>query len=302
MKPIALTVGMGIGPEIVVRSLKAFTQPTWLLAKKGTLLKAAKQLEIEWTALWQHPLLQIIEFEDGEEPAEVLAIRTAAELCLSKQCSAMVTGPINKARLMSQGFRFAGHTGFLGDLCGVERPVMAFSGGSLQVVLVTVHIPLREVAERLTTDLIVETVEVSHQAWLHRGQPVRFAICGLNPHAGEQGKLGHEDLEIIQPACERLRQKGIEVTDVVSSETAFLLARDKKVDVVVAMYHDQGLPPLKLVDFGQSVNWTLGLPIIRTSVDHGTADAIVGQNKANPASLQAAWHLAVEIAQKSVAT
>lgn len=302
MKPIALTVGMGIGPEIVVRSLDTFTQPTWLLAKKSTLLKASEQLGVEWTALWQNPLLQIIEFEDGKEPAEVVAIRTATELCLSKQCSAMVTGPINKASLMHQGFRFAGHTGFLGHLCGVERPVMAFSGGSLQVVLVTVHIPLRNVAEQLTTDLIVETVEVSHHAWLDRGQTVRFAICGLNPHAGEQGELGREDIEIIQPACEILRQKGIAVTDVVSSETAFLLARDQKVDVVVAMYHDQGLTPLKLVDFGQSVNWTQGLPIIRTSVDHGTADAIVGQNKANPASLQAAWNLAVDIAQKAISS
>ena len=137
-------------------------------------------------------------------------------------------------------------------------------------------------------------------AWLERGEPVRFAICGLNPHAGEYGKLGSEDVEVIQPACVILREMGISVTDVVSSETAFLMARDGEVDVVVAMYHDQGLTPLKLVDFGQSVNWTLGLPIIRTSVDHGTADAITGKGCANPSSLIAAWRLPFQIASQRV--
>jgi 4-hydroxythreonine-4-phosphate dehydrogenase len=298
MKPIALTVGMGIGPEISIKALASFTHPTLLLSRKGLLLEALKQLGLDWNHLWNFPTVQVIEFEDAEEPAEVQAIRTATELCLSRQASAVVTGPINKSSLMEQGFEFAGHTGFLGHLCDVSNPVMAFSGGRYQVVLVTTHIPLSNVAESLTTEKIVHTVQTAHEAWLERGEAVRFAICGLNPHAGEFGKLGHEDLEIIQPACDILRQKGVSVTDVVSSETAFLMARDGVVDVVVAMYHDQGLTPLKLVDFGHSVNWTLGLPIVRTSVDHGTADGISGKGCANPSSLIAAWKLAFQIANQ----
>jgi len=300
MKPIVVTVGMGIGPEVCIKSLESFTVPTLLLAKRGTLVKALQNDEKDWTYLWKFPLVQVVELEDDVEPAEVQAIRMACQMCLSNQASAMVTGPINKATLMEKGFSFPGHTGFLGHLCGVDRPVMAFSGGKLQVVLITTHIPLMEVPSQLNTLDIIEVVRVAHEAWQERGQTVRFGICGVNPHAGEEGQLGREEIDIIQPACDKLRQFGIDVTDVISSETAFLLARDNKIDVVVAMYHDQGLTPLKLVDFGQSVNWTLGLPIIRTSVDHGTADGIVGLNKANPASLQAAWALALEIAESNL--
>lgn len=300
MKPIVVTVGMGIGPEVCIKSLESFTVPTLLLAKRGTLVKALQNDEKDWTYLWEFPLVQVVELEDDVEPAEVQAIRMACQMCLSNQASAMVTGPINKATLMEKGFSFPGHTGFLGHLCGVDRPVMAFSGGKLQVVLITTHIPLMEVPSQLNTLDIIEVVRVAHEAWQERGQTVRFGICGVNPHAGEEGQLGREEIDIIQPACDKLRQFGIDVTDVISSETAFLLARDNKIDVVVAMYHDQGLTPLKLVDFGQSVNWTLGLPIIRTSVDHGTADGIVGLNKANPASLQAAWALALEIAESNL--
>lgn len=300
MKPIVVTVGMGIGPEVCIKSLESFTVPTLLLAKRGTLVKALQNDEKDWTYLWKFPLVQVVELEDDVEPAEVQAIRMACQMCLSNQASAMVTGPINKAKLIEKGFSFPGHTGFLGHLCGVDRPVMAFSGGKLQVVLITTHIPLMEVPSQLNTLDIIEVVRVAHEAWQERGQTVRFGICGVNPHAGEEGQLGREEIDIIQPACDKLRQFGIDVTDVISSETAFLLARDNKIDVVVAMYHDQGLTPLKLVDFGQSVNWTLGLPIIRTSVDHGTADGIVGLNKANPASLQAAWALALEIAESNL--
>ena len=299
MKPIVVTVGMGIGPEVCVKSLESFTVPTLLLAKRGTLVTALQNEGKDWTYLWKFPHVQIVELEDDLEPAEVQAIRMACHMCLTEQASAMVTGPINKAKLMEKGFSFPGHTGFLGHLCGIDRPVIAFSVGQFQVVLITTHIPLMKVPSQLNTADIIQVVRVAHEAWLQRGHTVRFGVCGVNPHAGEQGQLGREEIDIIQPACEKLRHLGIDVTNVISSETAFLMARDNKVDVVVAMYHDQGLTPLKLVDFGQSVNWTLGLPIIRTSVDHGTADGIVGMNKANPASLQAAWSLALEIAQSN---
>ena len=298
MKPIALTVGMGIGPEVCIKALESFHHPTILLGRKGRLLEALQVMGLKWNHLWKFPNVQVVEYQNKDEPAEVQAIRVATEMCLSGQASAMVTGPICKSALMDQGFKFAGHTDYLGHLCGVSNPVMAFSGGRFNVVLVTTHIPLAMVPSALTTSRIVHTVETAHKSWKERCEPVRFAICGLNPHAGEYGRLGSEDMEIVQPACDILRKKGVSVTDVVSSETAFLMARDGKVDVVVAMYHDQGLTPLKLIDFGQSVNWTLGLPIIRTSVDHGTADSITGKGCANPSSLIAAWQLAYEIANQ----
>ena len=176
MKPIALTVGMGIGPEICIKALESFQHSTILLSRKGTLVKALHQMGLNWNHLWKFPLVQVVEFEDGDEPAEVQAIRTATEMCLSNQTSAMVTGPISKSVLMDQGFEFTGHTGYLGHLCGVPNPVMAFSGGRYQVVLVTTHIPLNKVSSSLTIDGIVHTVQIAHQAWRERGEPVRFAI------------------------------------------------------------------------------------------------------------------------------
>ena len=189
-----------------------------------------------------------------------------------------------------------GHTDFLGEICKTE-PVMAFTGGSLKVALVTTHIPLMSVGESLSVQKIQYTVETAAK---HLSQDLgiakpRFAVCGLNPHAGEEGLLGREEIELIHPACEELRTRGLDVMGAVSAETAFLLAGQGAVDMGVAMYHDQGLAPLKAVDFGRSVNWTLGLPIVRTSVDHGTAESLVGTGKASHESLMAALALAQRI-------
>jgi 4-hydroxythreonine-4-phosphate dehydrogenase len=231
------------------------------------------------------------------EPVEAAAIRVGARLCLSGQADALVTGPIHKARLAQQGFGFRGHTDFLGSLCGVEQPVMAFHGPRLNLVLVTTHVPLEDVAKTLTTDGIVRAASLGARALsgLKGSSRVRLGVCGLNPHAGEAGLLGWRDQSIIGPACRRLRDEGWEVRGPLGTETVFHEAMQGRIDLVVAMYHDQGLGPLKVVEFGRSVNWTLGLPMVRTSVDHGTADDLVGTGRADPGSMVAAMTLARRI-------
>jgi 4-hydroxythreonine-4-phosphate dehydrogenase len=230
----------------------------------------------------------------SSEPVEVASLRAAVAAIQQGRASGLVTGPIHKHALAARGFAYPGHTEFLGHLCGVERPVMAFVGGALRVALVTVHMPLREVPSALSADLVLHvlmTVESELRERL-RLATRRIAVCGLNPHAGEEGLLGREELEIIAPAVERARTQGVDARGPVSAETAFRWAADARVDLVVAMYHDQGLAPLKLVDFGRSVNWTLGLPIVRTSVDHGTARDIAGKGVADASSMGAAIRLA----------
>ena len=292
MKPILLTYGMGIGPEIALKALARYSPsvPVRLSGRKESLERANQK--------WQVDLSNVLFFDDDSEPAEVASIRHAAQQCLVGQASAMVTGPIHKQQLVAKGFAFSGHTDFLGHLCGERPTVMSFVGGELRMCLVTTHIPLMQVGAALSVQRIVETVCIADRDFRSMlGLSARFAVCGLNPHAGEGGVLGREEIEIIAPACDELRDKGLSIVGPVSAETAFLLARQKSIDVVVAMYHDQGLAPLKVLDFGRSVNWTLGLPIVRTSVDHGTADHLVGTGQADESSLIAALRLAEQIVQ-----
>jgi len=236
----------------------------------------------------------VVDPGDGAEPVEVAAIRLGAAACLDGRAAALVTGPIHKARLAARGFTFKGHTDFLGHLCDAPDPVMAFAGGSLMVALVTVHVPLRAVSDALTTAKVLRVVREADRALradLGLARP-RLVVCGVNPHAGEDGLLGSEDAAVVAPAVDAARAEGVEAFGPVSAETAFRMAATGHADLVVAMYHDQGLAPLKLVDFGKSVNWTLGLPIVRTSVDHGTADDIAGKGVADPSSMLAAIDLA----------
>ncbi len=236
--------------------------------------------------------LRVLAPRPGDEPVEVRAIRDAVAACRAGIASAMVTGPIHKARLAARGFHHAGHTEFLAELCGVQRPVMAFTGGQFRVALVTVHLPLRAVADAMTVDLVLHTLVTADRALrkqLRLASP-RLLVCGLNPHAGDSGLLGREEIDVIAPAIAQARTLGICAEGPVSAETAF--ADPGASDMIVAMYHDQGLAPLKRGDFGRSVNWTLGLPIIRTSVDHGTADGLVGTGKARADSMIAAIELA----------
>ena len=225
-------------------------------------------------------------------------VREAAQACAAGQADALVTGPIHKAKLIGQGFEHTGHTDMLGDLFGVD-PVMAFAGGSIRVALVTTHVELAAVRDRITparVQYVVETAAAALRDDLGIVAP-RLALCGLNPHAGEDGELGRTELDVIGPVANQLRADGIDVVGPMSAETAFMEAVKGRFDLVVAMFHDQGLVPLKVLDFGRSVNWTLGLPIIRTSVDHGTADDLVGRNAADHSSMLAAIELATVLAR-----
>jgi 4-hydroxythreonine-4-phosphate dehydrogenase len=291
MSRLILTPGdpLGIGPEVTVRALAAGAagDRQVIVAGDGAALARAGL----------PASIPVFDPGDAAEPVEVASIRWAVAECLAGRAAALVTGPIHKAKLAKRGFHHAGHTGFLGELCGVDRPVMAFVGGSLRVALVTVHLPLRAVADAVTTELVRHTVATAEAALRDqlRLSRRRIAVCGLNPHAGDEGLLGTEERDVIAPAVAELARRGADVVGPISAETAFLGATAGEYDLVVAMYHDQGLAPLKAVDFGRSVNWTLGLPVVRTSVDHGTAYSIVGTGKADPASMIAALALARDL-------
>lgn len=313
MRPLVLTPGdpVGIGPEIALRATAAGRgRPVVLAGSVSALERASAVVGVPMPPV--APSLEaalagatsgVVAWDPGDEvePVEVAAIRAAVGACLAESAAGLVTGPIHKGRLARRGFAHPGHTDFLGALCGVERPVMAFVGGSLRVALVTVHLPLRDVAAAVTREGVRHVLRTAHEAlgtWLGLAAP-RLLVCGLNPHAGDEGLLGREEIEVIGPAVEAARAEGIRAVGPISAEAAFRLAHAGHADMVIAMYHDQGLAPLKLVDFGRSVNWTLGLPMLRTSVDHGTADDIAGTGQADPTSLVAALDLAERLADRA---
>jgi 4-hydroxythreonine-4-phosphate dehydrogenase len=293
---------MGIGPEVACKALTGERRfgPVTLLGDWAAISQAASQSGLTVTRIAsptdtpEHGV-GVFEPPSATEPVEAAAIRLAVSLLLEGQGGAMVTGPIHKARLAKRGFSFTGHTDFIADLCRLpHEPVMAFVGGQLRVALTTVHVPLLKVPALINTPRVLHTMQTADRALrdqLGMAAP-RLAICGLNPHAGDDGVLGSEEILHIAPAVQLARQQGIDAVGPISSEAAFRGAMAGDFDMVIAMYHDQGLAPLKAVDFGRSVNWTLGLPIIRTSVDHGTADDIAGKGLADPRSMEAALELA----------
>jgi 4-hydroxythreonine-4-phosphate dehydrogenase len=225
-------------------------------------------------------------------------LRVAADGCLSGRYAAMVTAPVAKRVIADSGVRFSGHTEFLAERLGVALPVMMLVAGDLRVALATTHLPLRDVADALDMQRITDVVEILHADLRNRFgiEEPEIVVCGLNPHAGEGGHLGREEDEFITPALDRLRSMGRHVRGPLPADTAFTPAAGRK-DAVLAMYHDQGLPVLKYAGFGHAVNVTLGLPIIRTSVDHGTAFDIAGTGKADAGSLIAALELAATMAE-----
>lgn len=231
--------------------------------------------------------------------AVIAAIDTAVRLTREGQAAAVVTNPIHKKTLYAAGFAHPGHTEYLAALAGPQvRPVMMLVGAGLRVVPVTVHIPLTQVAPHLTADLIVEQARITAAA-LARDfgcRRPRLMVAGLNPHAGEEGSLGREEIEIIAPAIARLRESGIAVEGPLAADTLFHAAARARYDAALCMYHDQALIPLKTLAFESGVNVTLGLPFIRTSPDHGTAFDIAAKGGADPASLIAALALAAEMA------
>jgi 4-hydroxythreonine-4-phosphate dehydrogenase len=289
MPKLAITCGdpAGIGPEIIA---------AWLRARDGASLADVSVIGPgRWLATLPADLERIAvgssDYEalpgtpddDGARIA-LAAMEEAAAGCREGRFSGVVTGPVSKAQLAGVGYEFPGQTEFFAARWGGE-PVMAFCGGRLRVVLLTWHIPLREVAEQLTRANFERTVRAACALARAEGiaQP-RIAVCGLNPHAGEGGLLGDEEIKVINPILERLRGEFPGVSVAQPGDTVFARQLRGEFDAVVALYHDQGLAPLKVIDFDEAVNVTLGLPFIRTSPDHGTAFGIAGRGVASASS------------------
>lgn len=230
-------------------------------------------------------------------------LRLAVELCRTRACAAMVTGPVQKSVINDAGFAFSGHTEFLAGLTGAPRPVMMLAAPGLRVALVTTHLALRDVADRINAadlEQVIRILETELRMRFGTDRP-RLLVTGLNPHAGESGHLGREELEIISPVLQALKQEGFDLIGPLAADTAFTPANLSKADAVLTMYHDQGLPVLKHLGFGRTVNITLGLPIVRTSVDHGTALDLAGTGRADTGSLDEALATAIAMAERSPA-
>jgi 4-hydroxythreonine-4-phosphate dehydrogenase len=231
--------------------------------------------------------------------ALLLGLRMAVNACQKEVFSGLVTAPLQKSTINEGGIAFSGHTEYLAELTATRNPVMLLVGGDLRVALASTHMPLSEVPSYITRERLSETIEVLYQGLQERfriDEP-EIVVCGLNPHAGESGHLGFEDQNVIAPVIDAFRKKQFNIRGPFPADTAFTPAAGHA-DAVLAMYHDQGLPVLKYASFGSAVNVTLGLPIIRTSVDHGTALDIAGTGVADSGSMQAAIELAAKLASQ----
>lgn len=323
---IALTPGepSGIGPDLTVQiaqqqqdyPLIAIADPT-LLRDRARMLNLPLRL-VDESALTENPTSpRITEAQtlyisplkmsapciagqlDPSNSQYVLNTLTHACLgCQSGQYQAMVTAPVNKSVINDAGIAFTGHTEFLQALTETEEVVMMLACEGLRVALVTIHIPLNKVAESITAKKLEHIIVITHQGLQTQFgiEHPRLTVCGLNPHAGESGYIGREEIDIIEPCLTQLRKQGYRLTGPLPADTLFTPPILKKTDAVIAMYHDQGLPVLKYKGFGSAVNITLGLPFIRTSVDHGTALELAGTGKASSGSLIAALNQAATMA------
>ncbi len=282
---IALTVGdpAGIGPEIVAKaaadpSVRAVCQPIVFDTPPHVSVRAGQTSAAAGRAAYD----TIVRAVDAATRGDVDAIATA---------------PVNKLAFAKAGLEWKGHTDLLAHLCGTTRVAMMFHSPRLKVVLITVHVPLKDVSSQLTPALVDQTIALTVEAMDLFGTPrPRLALAGLNPHAGENGVLGDEDDRVLRPAVRRAQESGVTIAGPIPGDTVFVRASRGEFDCVIACYHDQGLIPVKLLAFGTAVNVTIGLPIIRTSVDHGTAFDIAGKGVADPGSMIAAVKLAAEMA------
>ncbi len=324
--PLGITLGdlTGIGPEVALKALAAELPGDdtryLLIGDADHAARLNRQLDL---GLPLRPLGE--SFADARlaivnpfppalppdlapgAPAAALAavawVRNGAERCLRGELAALVTAPVNKHAIVRAGQPFVGQTEFLSQLAGADRTAMMLLGHDdrgrwLRVALVTTHLPLRQVADSLSAAKIETVIELAAQACRDLALPrARVAVCGLNPHAGEGGEFGTEDEDLIAPAVRAARRRGLDVTGPLPADTLFHHAYRGDYEAVVAMYHDQGLGPLKMIGFASGVNWTLGLPFLRTSPDHGTAYDIAGQGKADPSSMRAALRLARQLAR-----
>ena len=289
MRPrIAITTGdpSGIGPEIAA---KAAADPR---------VRAACEPIIYGPLGEERFAPGVLSAAAGQAAYDTLV--RAVDAAKAGAVDGLATAPINKEAFRLAGLRWRGHTDLLAHLTGAPHVAMMFHSDELRVVLATIHIPLAEVPRALTQSLMEKTIALTARELplFDKVQP-RIAVAGLNPHAGEHGLFGNEDAEVIAPAIEACRARGVDVSGPFPADTVFVRARRGEFDVVVACYHDQGLIPVKLVAFGRAVNVTLGLPIVRTSVDHGTAFDIAGKGVADPESMIAATLLAARLARGS---
>lgn len=317
---IVITSGepAGIGPDICLAAAMqpvdarvAYLADPALVDARAELLNLDVQIcEVDEFNIREHRkgIMQILPIQASQPSSPgtldsdngqyvVMMIDKAIELCKTGQSDAMVTAPVHKNLINMAGIPFTGHTEWIAEKTKAEHPVMMLAKQELRICLATTHIPLRKVPSSITQEKLYRTVETIHTD-LHRlfgMRSPRIAVCGLNPHAGESGLLGNEEREILEPAIASLKKEGFRVAGPIPGDTAFTSRNLNNCDVVLAMYHDQGLPVIKHSGFGNIVNITLGLPIIRTSVDHGTALDLAGTGKADHSSLCAALDLAIDL-------
>lgn len=320
--PIAVTMGdaAGIGPEIIIKLARSsFNEPTVVYGDIGVLRATASRLNendlaivpianIEalpvqpisgtlfvlnrWQALPADLAIGRLSASAGRGAYEYLC--QAIDDAQAGQLRAIVTAPLNKEAMQAGGIDFPGHTEILAERTQTTDYAMMLANPELRIILVTIHMPLSEVFSHITAQNELETIKLAHKACVQSGvrQP-RIAVAGLNPHAGENGRFGKEEIDIIEPAIRQARAQGLDVSGPWPGDTVFMRARKGEFDIVVAQYHDQGLIPVKYLGVEQGVNVTVGLPFVRTSVDHGTAFDIAGQGIADPASLKAAYDMAL---------
>ncbi len=321
---IAITMGdpAGIGPEIIAKVIDSgdifpFCRPV-VIGDAVVLKKIVAEMRLPITVRSLASLsdadaasgcLDVVDLKrvnlaihkwgapDATSGRSVVAyIKTAVELAMNDEVAAIVTAPINKGIMNAAGYHYAGHTELLAELTNTAEYGMLFVGGGLRVILATIHLALKDVARHITTGAVLKTLRLAHTAMRSFGVDApRIGVAALNPHAGEGGLFGSEEWDEILPAVIKAREQGIRASDPLPADTLFYKARNNYFDIVVAMYHDQGLAPLKMLAFGNAVNVTVGLPIIRTSVDHGTAYDIAGKGCADPASLREAIKLAASM-------
>ena len=322
---IAITLGDpgGIGPDICVMMAKSnITRNHIFITDPKLLLESSKKLKIKIKinllktmtsktlsglgVINVYPLKLRARnrpgYMDPKNASFVInTIQTAAEGCIRGDFDAMVTGPISKSVLNRGGYKVSGHTEFLAKLCK-SKSIMMLMNDRLKVTLQTIHIPLRKITKEITKNKIIETVCIINEDLKTKfgcTKP-KILICGINPHAGEDGLLGKEEIDIIVPAVESLKKKGIAIDGPVPADTAFIKKFINKYDVIHTMYHDQGLPVIKFDDFSRTTNVTLGLPIIRVSVDHGTATELVGTGKVDISSFAQALKVARDISKSAI--
>ena len=321
MKPLYVTSGepAGIGPDICLSlAQRQDARPIVVLADKALLAKRAEQLNlkinlIDYVGQINPSDINSLYVEQIDLPCEVVdgelnpqnsvyvleQLKRSGEYALTGKSVGVATAPVQKSVINEAGIHFSGHTEFYQELAHAEQVVMMLATKHLRVALVTTHLPLRAVADAITKERLIQVIDIllyDLRAKFQIKQP-KVLVCGLNPHAGENGYLGHEELDVINPVLKQYQQQGEDISLCLPADTLFTPSHLKNADAVLAMYHDQGLPVLKSQGFGEAINITLGLPFIRTSVDHGTALSLAGTGQAQSSSLHVAVDLALHLAQ-----